>query len=414
MNQNKTIAVVGAGIVGCSCALWLQKKGYSVILIDPEKPGSGTSSGNACTIADYACVPVNSPQIFKNLPSLLFSDSSPLSVDFGYAVKHLPWMLSFLSNCRAAKAARISRVLGKILQKSYDGLEPLIEYCDAESLLSRQGCMYVYRTEVDFNNARASNQVRAEQGFAFTELDADDIHQLEPNIKLPFAKGLLFDNATQVVNPQSLSTRYFETLLKNGGQYLAHRVKAIVHENTGLSVQFEDADNIKVDRAVIAAGAFSTQIEGVGTSQLPLNTERGYHVEYKGQQSLLNRPVCWNTAGFYATPTDEALRFAGTVEIAGYDDTKNPRNIRHLINHSQQMFDLPERPDEDWLGFRPTFPDALPVIGYSLASEYVLYAFGHQHIGLTLAGITGKLISELINGEELSHSIKAFSPRRFL
>ena len=414
MNQGKTVAVVGAGIVGCSCALWLQIKGYKVILIDPEKPGSGTSFGNACTIADYACVPVNSPDIFRNMPSLMFAKDSPLSIDFGYAIKHFPWMLSFLSNCRATKVARISRVLAGILKKTYDGLEPLIEYSDADSLLSRQGCMYVYKTEADFERARVSNQVRADHGSGFTELDNGDIRQLEPNIKLNFAKGLLFEDATQVINPQSLTTRYLETLLKNGGQYLPHRVKAIEHENSGLSVHFEQAGNINVDRAVIAAGAFSTRIEGVGTSQLPLDTERGYHIEYRGQQSLLSRPVCWNTAGFYATPTDEALRFAGTVEIAGYSNAKNPRNIKHLIDHSQQMFDLPEQPDEGWLGFRPTFPDALPVIGHSLASEYVLYAFGHQHIGLTLSGITGKLISELIDGETPSHNIKPFSPRRFL
>ncbi len=414
MSQNTSIAVVGAGIVGCSCALWLQKKGYKVILIDPEKPGSGTSSGNACTIADYACVPVNSPDIFRNMPSLMFSGDSPLSVNFAYAIRHMPWMLSFLSNCRATKVAGISHSLGNILQKTYDGLEPLIEYCDAESLLSRQGCIYVYRTEKDFENARASKQIRADHGFQFTELDSDDIRQLEPGIKLGFEKGLLFDNAAQVVNPQSLTTRYFETLLKNGGQYLAHSVKAVAHENTGLSIQFEQAENINVDRAIIAAGAFSTQIRGVGTSQLPLDTERGYNIEYTGQQSLLNRPVCWNTAGFYATPTDEALRFVGTVEIAGYNTTKNPRNIRHLVNHSRQMFELPEQPDQDWLGFRPTLPDSLPVIGYSPASESVLYAFGHQHIGLTLAGITGKLISELINDEPLSHDIKPFSPQRFL
>ena len=413
MSQNTSIAVVGAGIVGCSCALWLQKKGYNVILIDPEKPGSGTSSGNACTIADYGCVPVNSPDIFRNMPSLMFSENSPLSVNFGYAIRHMPWMKSFLSNCRASKVAHISRSLGQILQKTYDGLEPLIEYCDAESLLSRHGCMYVYRTEEDFRKASASNQIRADHGFKFTELDSDDIRQLEPGIKLDFAKGLLFSDATQVVNPQSLSTRYFETLLKNGGTYLAHSVKAISHENAGLSIQLEQSDNIKVDQAIIAAGAFSTQIRGVGTSQLPLNTERGYHVEYQGQQSLLNRPVCWNTAGFYATPTDKALRFAGTVEIAGYHNTNNSRNIRHLINHSQQMFDLPEQPDTDWLGFRPTFPDALPVIGPSPVSERVIYAFGHQHIGLTLAGITGKLVAELINNEPLSHDIEPFSPHRF-
>ena len=414
MNQNKTIGVVGAGIVGCSCALWLQKKGFSVILIDPEKPGSGTSSGNACTIADYGCVPVNSPSIFTNLPSLMFAKNSPLSVNFGYAISHLPWMLRFLSNCRSAKVAHISRTLGQLLQKTYEGLDPLIEYCDAESLLSRQGCMYLYRNQMEYQNARAANQLRRDHGFEFIEVDSGEIRELEPGMKLTFEKGLLFEKATQVVNPQSLTTRYFETFLKNGGEFLSQKVLSIGQENDQLSIQFNDTESCHVDRVVIAAGAFSKQIDGIGASKLPLDTERGYHIQYTGKQSLLNRPVCWNAGGFYATPTDEGLRFAGTVEIAGYGTDKNPRNIKHLIEHSHQMFDLPELPEQDWLGFRPTFPDALPVIGHSLNSDKILYAFGHQHIGLTLAGITGKLIAEMINEEKLCHDTTGFSARRFI
>lgn len=414
MNKKLSIAVVGAGVVGCSCALWLQKKGFSVILIDPEKPGSGTSSGNACTIADYGCVPVNSPAIFKSLPTLLFSRNSPLSVDFGYALTHLPWMLSFLSNCRPGKVNAISRSLGALLQKTYQGLDPLIEYCDAEALLSRKGCMYLYRNHREFENARAANQVRREHGFEFTELDSAEIGELEPGLKLSFARGLLFSDATQVVNPQSLVSRYFDTFMQNGGEYLNTGVTEISANEGGAILKFSDAENRQVDRAVIAAGAFSTRIKGTEISRLPLDTERGYHIQYQGLQTLLSRPVCWNAAGFYATPTDEGLRFAGTVEIAGYSDNKNPRNIKHLIDHSRQMFDLPDQPDQQWLGFRPTFPDSLPVIGYSLDSDNILCAFGHQHIGLTLAGITGKLISEMINNEVLSHDITDFSPRRFV
>jgi len=228
------------------------------------------------------------------------------------------------------------------------------------------------------------------------------------------SRGLLFDKAAQVVNPQSLTTRYFDTFMGHGGRYLASRVSAVSHLENGLSIHLDNGESLSVDRSVIAAGAFSTQIQGIGASQLPLDAERGYHVQYNGMQSLLNRPVSWNEAGFYATPMDEGLRIAGTVEIAGLSELKNSRNLNYLIKHGQQMFDLPDQPDQDWLGFRPTFPDALPAIGYSLGSEYILYAFGHQHIGLTLSGITGRLISELINGETLSHDIKMFSPRRFL
>jgi D-amino-acid dehydrogenase len=131
-------------------------------------------------------------------------------------------------------------------------------------------------------------------------------------------------------------------------------------------------------------------------------------------QHLLTRPVAWNAGGFYLTPMDQGLRIAGTVEIAGYSAEKNPRILNYLIRRGREVLDLPEQPDQEWLGFRPTFPDALPVIGYSPVSEYILFAFGHHHIGLTLAGITGKIIAELANLEEPSHNIKPFSPRRFI
>jgi len=413
MSNKKTVAVVGAGIVGTSCALWLQKKGFPVILIDPEKPGSGTSSGNACTIADYGCIPVNSPRIFKRLPSLLFSKNSPLTIDLRYAFTHLSWQLKFLANCRPARVARIIRILGKLLQKTYQGLDPLIEFSNSQHLLSQQGCLQVYKTEQEFENARASNQARRDQGVEFTELNAGQIRELEPALKLPFVKGLLFNKASHVVNPQSLTTSYFECFLSNGGRYVKQRALRVDHKKDSLTVILQDGETLDIDRVVIAAGAFSAQIMGTGAHRLPLDTERGYHVQYAGRQSLLNRPVSWNEAGFYATPTDQGLRFAGTVEIAGYGETMNPRNLDFLVRKSKEMFDLPEKPDQEWLGFRPTLPDALPVIGYSPYSEYILFAFGHHHLGLTLAGITGKLIAELLNGEQLSHKIGAFSSQRF-
>ena len=413
LNQIKTIAVIGAGIVGTSCALWLQKKGFSVILVDPEKPGSGTSSGNACTIADYGCVPVNSPTIFTRMPSLLFSKNSPLSLDMGYAFSHLPWMLKFLSNCRPARAARITRILGKLLQKTYQGLDPLIELSGSQHLLSQQGCMYVYKTEREFENARPANQARKDQGVEFTELSSGEIRALEPAIKLPFVKGLLFDKATHVVNPQSLTTSYFECFLANQGRYVKQRALHIAHEKQSVAIYLDNGEKIDADRVVIAAGAFSKEITGTGAHRLPLDTERGYHVQYTGRQSLLNRPVSWNEAGFYATPMDEGLRIAGTVEIAGYSETMNPRNLDYLARKGAEMFDLTEQPDQQWLGFRPTLPDSLPAIGYSPHSEYVLFAFGHHHLGLTLAGITGKLIAELLSGEQPSHNLTAFSTSRF-
>ncbi len=414
MKRNTTIAVIGAGIVGCSCALWLQRKGFSVILIDPDDPGAGTSSGNAGTIADYGCVPVNSPDIFKRLPNLLTSSDSPLSLSIPYALKHPRWMLQFMANCREHKVSRIIRILGKLLAKTYEGLDPLLDMAQARDLVQQNGCMYVYQSEQDFIDANPSNQARRAQGFEYTELDRADIADLEPGLKLPFERGLLFESASHVLNPQALCQRYFECFQRYGGEYIRQRVVAVEQDIDSVLLRLDNGGNLQVNRVVVAAGAFSKQIAGMPQRTLPLDTERGYHVQFSNMQHLLTRPVCWHTAGFYATPMNHGIRLAGTVEIAGYGNALNQRNIDFLTRKGKQMLDLPAQPDQEWLGFRPTLPDSLPVIGYSTTSEYILLAFGHHHIGLTLAGITGKIISELVNGEEPSHNIAPFSPRRFL
>jgi D-amino-acid dehydrogenase len=414
LNNKATIAVIGAGIVGCSCALWLQRKGFSVILIDPDDPGAGTSSGNACTIADYGCVPVNSPDIFKRLPKLMTSSESPLSLSLPYALAHPSWMLQFLLNCREHRVTRIIRLLGKLLAKTYEGLDPLLDMAQARDLIQQNGCMYVYESEQDFKEANPSNQARRAQGFDYTELDRADIAELEPALKVPFERGLLFESASHVLDPRSLCQRYFECFQRNGGEYIPQRAVTIGQDIDSVQLLLDNGGNLQVNRIVVAAGAFSKQIDGMPQRTLPLDTERGYHVQFSNMQHLLTRPVSWNAAGLYATPMNQGIRIAGTVEIAGYSSALNPRNIDLLTRKGKQMLDLPGQPDQEWLGFRPTLPDSLPVIGFSTTSEYILFAFGHHHLGLTLAGITGKLIAELANGEEPSHNIAAFSPRRFL
>jgi glycine/D-amino acid oxidase-like deaminating enzyme len=358
-------------------------------------------------------VPVNSPDIFKRLPSLLTSKESPLSLNLGYALSHPSWMIQFLRNCRESKVKHTIRELGKLLAKTYEGLDPLLDMADARHLMRQNGCMYVYRSEQDFKKALPSNLARRAQGADYIELDRADIEALEPGLKLPFERGLLFEAASHVINPQALCQRYLECLLRNHGEYIPQRAVAIEQDGSSVQLQLDNGGNLQVSHIVIAAGAFSKSIEGIPMSSLPLDTERGYHVQFSNHQHLLTRPVAWNAAGFYATPMEHGMRFAGTVEIAGYGKAHNPRNIAFLTRKAHEMFDLPAKPDQEWLGFRPTLPDALPVIGYSSGSKRVLLAFGHHHIGLTLAGITGKLIAELVNGEEPSHNMAPLGPRRF-
>lgn len=410
------IVVIGAGIVGVCCALWLKRTGHRVVLVDGNDPGAATSGGNACTIAVHACVPVNHPDLIRQLPKLLFGNlfgGGPLSIDPAYAARHLPWFAGFLKHCRAKEVEKTTRALGQLLARTYDGLEPLVAMAGCGHLLADKGCLYAYRSEREFAADEKNLRVRRAHGVHYRELDAGELRELEPNLKIRFARGALFDHARSVLNPRLLVDAFFECFRQHGGEWRRQNADAVRETSDGLEVRLADGEALAADKVVLAAGAFSRQIAGCGAEPLPLGTERGYHVQFSNRQHLANRPVHWVGSGFYATPTNEGLRFAGTVELAGLSPNKNQKILGYLARTAGQMFDLAEEPDQTWLGYRPTFPDALPVIGPSPRSKDILMAFGHQHLGLTLAGITGRIIAQLADGEPTTMDIAPFSAARF-
>ena len=414
MAQNDfDLIVTGAGIVGMSTALWAQKQGLKTLLFDPNLPGSGTTYGSACTIATYACIPVNNPSIFSSLPFLLTSRESPLSFNLWHGLKNPRWMLSFLNNCRAAKVKRISEELGQFLIHTDTGLDPLIAEAKAEDLIVSNDCLYVWSSRAGYENALASNAMRREQGVMFDELSPDEVRQLEPNLQQPIHCGLHFKGARHVTNPQelvNLMQKRFEAL---GGTYQPQRVVRCEPDDTGVTVYLGDGTTVRADRMALTAGARANRIEGTGAENFPLGTERGYHILYRNHGNQISRPVGWAEAGFYATPMAHGLRIAGTVEINAIDAVFNTKCTDYLKRKSNEMFAGLGEPNDVWLGHRPTMPDSLPVIGLSPSSKRVIFAFGHQHIGLTLGGITGRIVTDLAQGKTPCCSISGFTPERF-
>jgi D-amino-acid dehydrogenase len=414
MSQNDfDLVVVGAGIVGMSTALWAQKEGLRVLLCDPNIPGSGTTHGSACTIATYACIPVNSPSVFSSLPHLITSKDSPLSFNLLHGLKNPRWMLSFLNNCRAAKVKHISEALGQFLLHSDAGLDPLIAEAQAEDLVISNDCLYVWSSRSGYESARKSNEMRRAQGVVFDELSPDEVRQLEPNLKQPIHRGLHFKGARHISSPQELVTRMQTRFEALGGTYQPQSVERCAPDDMGVTIQLNDGAAVRADHLALTAGARSSEIKGTGAESLPLGTERGYHILYRDYGDLVSRPVGWAEAGLYATPMADGLRIAGTVEINAIDAVFNTKCTDHLQRKSHEMFDQLGEPDDTWLGHRPTMPDSLPVIGHSPTSNRIILAFGHQHIGLTLGGLTGRVVTDLAKGQSSQYNITNFAPQRF-
>ena len=401
-------------MVGMSTALWAQKEGLKTLVCDPNPPGSGTTSGSACTIATYACIPVNSPSIFTSLPHLLTSRESPLSFNLAHGFKNPRWTLGFLNNCRPSRVKHISQALGQFLTHTDAGLDPLIEEANAQDLVVSNDCMYVWSSRAGFESAKASNAMRASQGVVFDELGPDEVRSLEPNLQQAIHRGLNFKGARHITSPQELVSRMQKRFEVLGGTYMSEGVDSCQADDTGVTVQLNDGTEIRGDRLALTAGARSRQVKGAGAEKLPLGTERGYHILYRGHGAQVSRPVGWAEAGYYATPMADGLRIAGTVEINAIDAAFNTKCTDYLQRKSHEMFGDIGSPDDTWLGHRPTMPDSLPVIGHSKASDRVIFAFGHQHIGLTLGGVTGKVVVDLAQGRNPSFDISDFSARRFI
>lgn len=409
--QDFDLVVVGAGIVGTASALWARKRGLSVLLCDPNPPGSGTSFGNACTLATYAVMPVNNPSILRNLPKLMFGSDSPLSVDYLHAMRNPLWMLSFLANCRPARADHIARQLADIMGHAEAGLNPLITEAGAEDLIHTRGQMSVWSTRAAAEGDRAGLEFRKSQGIPFHELGPEEALALEPGLKLPIHSAVHYHAARSIEDPQEMIARMHRRFLALGGQWKQAAVTETRAYTGGVEVTCGE-DRIDAAHVVIAAGAHAKSVRGSGAEHLPLGTERGYHLIFEGEKHRVTRPVGWAEGGFYAVPMAQGLRLAGTVEIASLRKRVNQGRLAYIARKGAEMLGPLPEPTSHWLGFRPTMPDSLPVIGHAPHSDRIIHAFGHQHLGLTLGGITGRIVADLAEGRQPNLPIAGFAPNR--
>jgi len=413
MNKSFDVVIIGAGIVGAAVALQAQQSGHRIALLDRDEPGNGASFGNAGTFADYGCTPINSPTLPFRVPGMVFGSESPLSMRWSYLPHLLPWLWQFLLNCQPGRVRYISQALASLLAHSEAATSELLKIADAEDLVVHQGCIYICSSERGRRDNRADLQRRQALGVTARLVSASEIHELEPDLAPIFLEGTFFERARHTIDPQALVTRLTERFATNGGRII-HDQAAVIKAGKEPAITVQCSQQQLVCRQlVIAAGAWSKQFLGISTESVPLETERGYHISFADSRRLVNRPVGWAEKGFYLTPMRAGLRAAGTVELGGLQLPANKKRLDYIERNARHLLPNLGVRTSDWLGFRPSMPDALPVIGRSIRNENIIFAFGHQHLGLTLAGITGQIVTRLLDGEVPLLDITPFSPGRF-
>jgi D-hydroxyproline dehydrogenase len=412
MSQILKIGIVGAGIQGISNALFLQKKGFEVTIFDRDEPGCATASyGNAGHFSPYACILMNRPDILTDVPAMLLSSTGPLALRWNYVPKMIPWFIQFIRNCTTKKMMHTAKNMHQILDLALSAYDELFEEIELESLVEKKGILYIWNNQ-SLKSRELEIKVRDELGVDQQVVSPKEIHDLEPNIKPFYHGGVYYKYGRHARNPKKILLKLFNLFLKKGGKFLKMNVQDINFDGEKPAVKTETQRYI-FDKLVIACGAFSKKLTDNLGEKIPLDTERGYHVHFKNCDHLLNRPVIFSNRGFGITPMEQGLRVVGTVEFGGLKNPISKPRVKNLINNAKYMLgDLPEHEDE-WLGFRPTLPDFLPVIGPSKNYKNIFYCFGHHHLGWTLGPISGKIISGMIAEENTNLNLESYSSKRF-
>ena len=411
MNKLK-VGIVGAGIQGISNALFLQKKGFDVTIFDRENPGSPVASyGNAGHFSPYASLSLNRTDILLDVPAMLMSSTGPLALKWNYVPKMIPWFMKFIMNTTKNKMMHTAKNMHQILDLALPAYDELFDEVDIEGLVENKGILYIWNDQ-DLKSRELEINVRKELGVQQQLVNKKEIHDLEPNIKPFYHAGVYYPYARHARNPKKILLKFFDLFLKKGGQFKKTEVKSIDFQDEQPILK-TDTDKFLFDKLVIACGAFSKKLTDNLDEKIPLDTERGYHVHFKDCDHLLQRPVIFSNRGFGITPMEQGLRVVGTVEFGGLKNPLSKSRIKNLINNAKYMLgDLPDHEDE-WLGFRPTLPDFLPVMGPSKNHKNVFYCFGHHHLGWTLGPISGKIVSGMIAKENTNLNLAPYSSTRF-
>ena len=411
-NKNLKIGIVGAGIQGVCNAVFLQKKGYQVTIFDKDDPAvSSASYGNAGHFSPYASLQLNRTDILADVPAMLMSSTGPLALKWNYVPKMIPWFLRFIMNCSKKKMMHTAKYMHQILDLAIPAYDEIFNDVDMSGLVEKKGIMYIWNNK-DLSSRELEIKIRDELGIDQKILTPKEIHDLEPNIKPFYHGGVFYSKARHARNPKKILLKIFDHFIEKGGNFKKLNIKDISFD-TEKPVLKSETQNFIFDKVVIACGAFSKRLTDKLDEKIPLDTERGYHVHFKGYDHLLSRPVVFANRGFGITPMEQGLRVVGTVEFGGLKNPLSKSRIKNLINNAKYMLDgLPEHHDE-WLGFRPTLPDFLPVIGPSKKYKNVFYSFGHHHLGWTLGAISGKIVSKMINNEKTNLDLQPYSSLRF-
>ncbi len=413
--QQKSV-VVGGGIVGVCCALYLQKEGHKVWLIDPAAPGDSTAKWSCGQMAVSEIIPLSKPGILKRIPGWLLDQQGPLALRPAAVPTILPWFLRFIANARHSRINAIARAMATLTHEVYSDYAPLLALCPDKTLLGQRPVIEVFDTPRGLDAERAHFQLREELGFKAETLDAAAIAELEPALAGKFAHGLLFPDWCAVSDTKGFIAELTGAFIRDGGIRVDARAVAITEAN-GLAngVKLHDGRILPAEHVVVAAGTGSRQFFSQLGVRVPLTGISGYQTLLPQPDVEFRHSVIYADGGFCFTPMTRGLQIGGTIEFAGADARPNFRRAEIILQKARTLLPQLNIAEKEFgVGHRPFLPDTKPIIDRSRRLKNVLMAFGHGQLGLTLGATTGRLIADLAAQRATAQDITPFSAYRFM
>ena len=409
------LIVVGAGIVGLSCAWSAQRRGWQVTLIDRDFEGDRASHGNAGGIGVSECIPLSlKGQGLKPLKWLL-DPLGPLAVRASHLPRLLPWFLALRKVAEPSNHLRIARALAALNDRSLADFEAMLSDIGLRGDLHQRGALTVYETRKAFAKDSAEWQLKRRLGVRWRAVDSQELQTLEPGLAPLFAQAVMLEDWAHVNDPKRIVAALRQRVQSLGAVLVAGVAVSIALDASDRSaVVLADGRRCAGDKVVIAAGAWSARLARTVGDHALLESERGYNTTLPASATRLQREVIFAERQFVATPLAIGLRIGGAAEFAGLEAPPNYQRSDALLRLARRYLPgLDETGAQQWMGHRPATPDSLPVIGPSARNPRLLYAFGHGHLGLTQSVTTGELLGEVIAGRKPSLDLAPYSITRF-
>ncbi len=413
--MKKSVAVVGAGVIGASIAFELQRRGLEVTLIDKGEPGRGTSFGNMASIAlDFAAG--SGPSTWKKIPGWLLDPEGPVWLRPSYAARMLPWFLRFLAASQPLAAERDRGCFGMSLSnRALGDFRQMLQAIGAPELMTEEGCLAIYETEAEFAADRGHLAMMQRYGLEFEVLSNGAIQYYEPTLSPAIAKAVLLPDNKSIRDPYQLVVKLADAAKAAGTTFVSGTVRNIERRGDGTAVVLlEDGRRIEAGSVVLAAGVHTRFLAEKLGEPIPLETERGYHTQIMKPGISMRYSVIWPHRAFMVTPTAGGIRVGGNVELAGLDAAPDFRRPRVLVRHAQRALPgLKVEETTEWMGHRPALPDTIPIISPSSKMPGVFYATGHGHLGLTFSATTALVIADMVTGLKPSLDVTPFRIDRY-